>query len=271
MKRVTAEELLKVLSRNESDYCMLMPLIEHSEMLSRVECYMSEKENEDFLCYIVNPDNSRTLDIHYEQHDPSDLIDLLSELDERDEISDGCMVGLYKSNSLLAALSELFELGDTELYTSFIDDGRALEDAEAHCELIVGTDGIVLEDDFTLQQGNHINVIMRVSDAHPDNYQLLFLKTDNKVVGYVVLATQYGDLWDVAYIFVDENCRNRGFATRMCKSAQRYLRKNGLRMFYSFCENAASEAVARKCGLIPCAQRYIFTLQGKKDKTNAVI
>ncbi len=259
MIKISLDDLVWVLKKNIYDYCMLIPNLSSSEQFTKIECYISENKNTDFLCYLLYPDGSETLDIHWEQQDTIELIDLISAMKKRGAFSNPCGVCLYKNDALFQSIAKTCDTENYEYITSYFFDGDCYETDDISAEVVFGINNIILEDSFANQPGNHIcTIIQRQILADPANNEILFLKVSDKIVGYIALTKQYENIWDVAYIFVDENWRYKGYGTFLCSKAKKLLRQQKRVLFYSYCENIGSEMIAQKSGLKPCAERFVF-------------
>ena len=211
------------------------------------------------MCYESNNDGSISLDIHWEQEDTAEIISLLSDMKDKDYFSNGCTVCLFNNKRLLEHISTLCDVNSIEYYTSYYADGICEDEISPLEDFCVLTgDDILLEDSFVAQSGNHIRVIQRQLKNVPSDNQILYLMTSDRVIGYIALTKQYENIWDVAYIYIDENYQNRGYGTFLCKKARQVLHEQNRIIFYSYCASIGSEKVAQKSGLKACAQRYIF-------------
>lgn len=260
MKLIKKEKFIEVLKTSIFDYCLILPIIESNNM-DKIECYVSEKSNKDFLCYLKYPDGSETLEMHWEQKDATEILSTITNLKNSGCFSNGCFVALYKSDILLSELSRLYKIGDIEYIQSYHSNENEKE--PAHCEIaryIEERMQYQLDNDFLGQDGNHIKMIENQVNRDSENNKIIYMIIDEKIVGYVTLKRQYENIWDVAYIFVDERYRCRGFGTCLCQIAIACMKKNQSFLYYSYCENASSEAIAKKSNLLPCAERYVFSI-----------
>ena len=113
MKLIEKEKFIEILKTSIFDYCLTLPIIE-STNIDKIECYVSEKSNKDFLCYLKYPDGSETLEIHWEQKDVTEILSTIKNMKNSAYFSNGCFVALYKSDILLSELSRLYKIGDIE-------------------------------------------------------------------------------------------------------------------------------------------------------------
>lgn len=258
MKKIEKNHFKAILEKQIFDFCMLLPILESDGALS-AECYVSELCDSDFLCHIKYGDGSETLDINWGQKSTREITELVSEMKAKGKINGSVAIAVYKNVELLREILRLCKREGSEYVESFYSDGEitALPDTE-ELSCSAESDAPYMSWKFLNQNSNHIKIIQRDTLKDAQNNKIIYLKHRESVVGYVALKRQYRNIWDVAYIFVDEEQRERGYATYLCRYAIALLKNEGCTLFYSFCENEASLAVAKKSLLKPCAQRYVF-------------
>lgn len=252
MIEISPGELSDILMNRLFDYCLLIPNMKGA---CKTEAYISEKYRTDFLYYSAYEDGSKTLDIHWEQPDFTEIVDLLVSMERKNYFDGSCAVCLYKEKGLFEFIRSTCKIENDSYAVSYYSDSCFHEGSG---NLLAKNEEVILEDSFINQPGNHIKIIQKQLQNDPQNNQLFYLKINGQVAGYIALVKQYENIWDVGYIFTDENHRNKGYGTQLCTQAIKKLQEQNCILYYSFCENAASESVARKSGLRPCAERYLF-------------
>lgn len=258
MKTIKKEELIKRLKRKVFDYCMLLPIIENGEGIERIECYASESSNDDFLCYIRYYDGVETMDIHCNRDGLREMLVQIENMKNKGYFSKGCFVALYEYDGLLNDLLKLYKIDTFEYTESFHSTKKARKALVYGKAKFTENREYIQDEEFVNQNGNHIKILEREQNIDYENNRIIYLILEEKIIGYIALKRQYEKIWDVAYIFIDEKYRNHGYATLLCYEAIQSLSSNESTLFYSYCENEASRAVAKKSGLISCAKRYVF-------------
>lgn len=261
MVKTSLKTLKGVLKQKMYDYCLLLPMFEENPIMTIETCYMSEKNTADFLCFEHNYDGTISLEIHWGQEDTSEIIDLLIYMKHNSLFEQGCNVCLYKSTYLLDRIFNECAVDHVVALTSYYSNGQYHDYDhifEKSCDFIIDKN-VFLENSFVVQRGNHIKILRNQLNNSPLNNKIIYLQIGNQIIGYIALTKHYKNIWDVAYIFINENYRNNGYATLLCKKAQQILYQHNQVLFYSYCESTASEKVAQKSGLLPCAERHIFT------------
>lgn len=267
MKAIPKEELIDELKKSLLDYCLLLPIIERNEAIETLECYVSSSSKENFICYIRYSDGIETIDVNWNQKETEEALELIKRLKNKGYFSKGCFVALYKNERLMNDLTVDYELDNIEYIESYYSiKDISLKIKEGIGEFVETTE-CELDNEFINQSGNHIKIIERDLKLDPEDNKIIYMVVKEKIIGYIALKRQYEKIWDVAYIFVDERYRNRGYATLLCYNACLTLYEANEILYYSYCENEASRAVAKKSGLIPCAKRYVFRLFDKNSST----
>lgn len=252
MLRINPYELKSVLHSNIFDYCMLLPVFDGC---THIETYISQSNERDFLCYILHNDGNATLDIRWCQSHMDEILELLIHMKNNNYFHGECAVCLYKENGLLKHLESVCKIENIRFETSYYSDCPATPCLK---DLQIESKSLSLQESFLNQTGNHINIIKNQVQNDPDNNHIFYLNMTNETIGYIALTKQYENIWDVAYIFIDENHRNKGYGTQLCIHAIEQLHTKNRILYYSYCENIDSKCVALKSGLKPCAERYIF-------------
>ena len=260
MVKTNPQKLIKILNQNIYDYCLLLPMLKENHIMTIEECYVSEKNMNNFLCFECNYDGTKSLEIHSGQKDTTEIIELLICMKNKNYFRDGCTVCLYKSKDLLNYITNVCNVSKVENLTSYysnVPNDYYIPGIENSCVFVID-EKVSLENSFVVQKGNHIKLIQKQLNDNSKNNQIIYLQTNNRVIGYIALSQQYGNIWDVSFIFIDERYRNKGYATLLCKKARQLLYNQKRVLYYSYCENNISERVAQKSGLLPCAERDIF-------------
>ena len=100
---------------------------------------------------------------------------------------------------------------------------------------------------------------------HIQKSELLFLlEYNNDLAGYLQANCRYKNFYDVAYVFVHEDFRGKGFGHLLTMYFAHYCLDNGLIPHYGYAESKYSADIAVKSGFEESERRHFFTISAKE-------
>ena len=110
MIKIPTSNLIDILELQPHDFCMLIPLLKKADTYSNIECYVSQKDPTDFICYIEDECGNQTLDILWKQEKHTEILKQLVLMNREKPFPKDCAVTLYKNYNLINSISKLFQI-----------------------------------------------------------------------------------------------------------------------------------------------------------------